>query len=480
MIGRRRYLGLAVQERRVVAAEVERAHGGHRVTRTGEFALPEGTSWDDPAGVGEALAPWLKEHGLTRDAVVGIPSRWLVTAVRDVPPVGREALVGMLRLAAERAFSVPRQQLLCDYASAPPEGEAGEALLVGARRERVQAATEAVHAAGGKVHAVSPTAAALAMAGAPGPDAVTAHLTPDGAEVTLTRDGVLKAIRHVPIPEQDGTAAAGALHLGVRSVLGAGAAGIERVRVYDGRALETSELTAVSSALGLDMDTDPTLPVEGLAEAAKAAGMPPGRAAPAAALALAGFQRELIPFDLTEPRLARRRQRHWARPAAWAGFVLLVSVVAVAAVLMDRRAAGREVADLRARWQQMQPSIEAAEQVVETVDTARGWYDRRPPFLDCLVALTLTFPEEGSIWATNLAIQEDAMNESGVSEQGEGMRGVLSGKATSEQSVLDVLENVKGPGKFSQVRLLYIRETRGAAGDIAFSVAFSYSGAERR
>jgi hypothetical protein len=257
-------------------------------------------------------------------------------------------------------------------------------------------------------------------------------------------------------------------------------AGVERVRVYNGRALKSGELAGVSSALGLELETDPALPVEGLAEAAKAAGMPPGRAAPAAALALAGFRPELIPFDLTEPRLARRRQRHWARPAAWAGFVLLVAVVVVAAVLMDRRAAGREVADLRARWQQMQPSIEAAEQVVETVDTARGWYDRRPPFLDCLVALTLTFPEEGSIWATNLAIQEEAMNESGVSEQGEGMRGVLSGKATSEQSVLDVLENLKGSGKFSEVQLLYIRETRGAAGDIAFSVAFTYSGAESR
>lgn len=480
MIGRRRYLGLAVQERRVVAAEVERAHAGHRVTRTGEFALPEGTSWDDPAAVGEALAPWLKEHGMARGAVVGIPSRWLVTAVRDVPPVGRESLVGMLRLASERAFSVPREQLVCDYASAPPEGEAGEALLVGARRSRVQAATEAVRAAGGKVHAISPTGAVLAMADTAGSNAVTAHLTPDGAEVTLVRDGALKAILHVPVPEQDGTAVVRALHLGIRSVLGAGVAGVERVRVYNGRALKSSELAGVSSALGLELETDPALPVEGLVEAAQASGIPPGRAAPAAALALAGFRRDLIPFDLTEPRLARGRQRHWARPAAWAGFVLLAGIIAVAAVLMDRRAAGREVADLRGRWQQMQPSIEAAERVVETVDTARGWYDRRPPFLDCLVALTLTFPEEGSIWATNLAVQEEAMDENGGPEKGEGMRGVLSGKAGSEQSVLDVLENLKGSGKFAEVQLLYIRETRGAAGDIAFSVAFTYSGAESR
>jgi len=467
MIRRRRYLGLAVDERRIVAAEVRTAGGRHRVTRVGQFPLPEGAPWDDPAQLGGLLGPWLKEHGMARDAVVGVPARWLVTAVHNVPPVGRDALAGLLRLAAERSFSIPPEQLACDYASAPPEGESGEALLVGVRRDHVEAAITAVRAAGGKVHAVTPTAAALARTASPSPDAVTAHLTPDGLEVTLTRDGALRAIRHVPMPQDGGRSVASALHLGIRSVLATGGADVEQVRLYDGQTLDRSELAEASGRLGLQLEANPPLPVDALHEVAAAADMPAGLVAPAAALALAGFDRTFLPFNLSEPRLARKPERHWARPAGWATFLVLAVLAVIAAVAMDRRAASREVATLRAKYAQIQPSIKAAEQVVDTVNMARGWYDRRPPFLDCLVALTLAFPEEGSIWAGSLAVQED-------------MRGVLSGKATSEQAVLDVLGNLKGSGEFSEVKLLYIRETRAAAGDIAFAVTLTYSGAISR
>ncbi|MGD2174294.1 MAG: hypothetical protein PVJ27_02740 [Candidatus Brocadiaceae bacterium] len=465
MIGKHRYLGLALGERRVVAAEVEASGGRHRVTRVGEFALAEGASWDEPEEVGSLLGSWLREHGMARDAVVGVPGCWLVTARHDVPPVGRDALPGLLRLAAERVFTLPSEQLLCDYASAPSEGVAGEVLLVGARRDRVEAATEAIRAAGGTVRAVAATATALARAGSPARQAVTVHLTPDGVEVTLTRGGAVRALRHVSIRQDPGSAAARALHLGIRSVLVTHGTGVEQVRVYDGRRMEEDELAEVGARLGLQLDRDPPLPVDGLPEAAAAAGLATGRVAPAAALALAGFDRALIPFDLTEPRLARKPERHWARPLGWAAFLLVVVAAAVAAFVVDRRATGRELATLRAKWEEMEPSIQAAEQVVDTVNKARGWYDRRPPFLDSLVALTLAFPEEGSIWATSLAVQED-------------MRGVLSGKATSEQAVLDVLDGLKGPGEFSEVKLLYIRETRGAAGDVAFAVTFTCSGAE--
>ncbi len=465
MIGRRRHLGVAVGQRLVVAAEVEAAGGARRVRRVEQFALPEDLSWEEPGKVGELLGAWLRKSGLARDAVVGISARWLVTARHELPPAEREALVGLLRLAAERAFSLPREQLLCDYASAPPENTAGEALLVGARRERVEAAIEAVRAGGCRVRAVTATAAVLAHVGSPLPDSVTARLEDDGAEITLTRSASLRAIRHVAFSPED-TDPTRALHLGIRSVLANVPSAIEQVRLYGSSALNEASVSGLCVRLGLEPERDPPLPVEGLEEAAAQAELPAGRVVPAVALGLAGFERTLIPFDLSEPRLARRPERRWSRVAGWAAFVVVVLLAALGALALDRRAISREVAELRARRQSVEPSLESARRLVETVSTARGWYDQRPPFLDCLRAITLAFPEEGrSMWAASLAVQED-------------MRGVLSGRATSDQPVLDVLENLKASGQFNDVKLLYIRETRGAGGEIAFAITYTYSGAE--
>jgi hypothetical protein len=465
MMGKRRLLGLAVGERRVVAAEVAAGHDSCVVTQAGEFVFPDGASWDEPRRLGERLGEFLRERGMTNRAVVGLPGGWLVTARHDVPPLGAEALPGVLRLAAERVFSLPPGAMVCDYASAPAEREAGEALLVGTTQERLRSVATAVRAAGLRLRAVTATTAALALACSRRFAGAVAQLSPEGVDVAVARDGQVQGLRHVPPAADGGTQAARSLEVGVQSVVAASGASVEAVEVHDGLGLNDEALDRAAERLGLHVSRADALPLTGLADAAQAGGLASGAITPAAALALAGLGRSPLPFDLTKPRLARRAERPWKRWTLRGAALLIAALVAAGAVVVDRAGRRDELADLNARLEGLAPSIEAARRVVDTVNLARGWYDRRPPFLDCLLGLTQAFPEQGSVWATSLAVRED-------------MRGVLSGKATDERSVLAVLDALKDSGRFAEARLVYVREARGAGGGSSFAISFTYAGGE--
>jgi hypothetical protein len=79
--------------------------------------------------------------------------------------------------------------------------------------------------------------------------------------------------------------------------------------------------------------------------------------------------------------------------------------------------------------------------------------------------LTEAFPEEGSIWVTNLALTEK-------------MKGVISGRASDEKSVIDVLDKLKEAGLFSGVQMIYLQDNGKTFQDVSFSMNFSFTGKE--
>jgi len=461
-----RFIGLALGERRIVAAEVASSRGGAAVVRAAAFAFAEGDAWERPQELGGRLGEFLREHGVTcTTAVVGVPAGWLVTARHEVPPVNAQALADLLRLAVGQVFSLPPEELVCDYASAPPSGQAGSVLLVGIRRDRLQAVAECARSAGLKVRAVTSTAAVLALSETGTGGRVIVHPTPDGMDVVLASDGKVRALCHVPLADASGPPAVLALYLGIQSVLAPADGDVERIAMYDGMALDQGAVHEAGERLGMQIATESALPLSGLAEAATAAGIPAGSAAAAAALALGGMSPRTVPFDLGARRLAEptvHRWRLWGRPSA----LLLVAVlVVVGALVADREGRKGEVAFLRTKLDTMDPLFKSARDVVDAVTGARGWYDRRPPLLGCLVGLTQAFPEEGRIWATSLAVRED-------------MHGVVTGNAASEEAVLGVLDAMKASKQFLDVKLIYSRETRATASERAFSVSFTYVGGQ--
>src|SRR5689334_17092290 len=92
------YLGVSVNDRAIVCAEVALS-GGRRIAReSAEFAVPAGTSLlEKPEAVGEALKAFLRERrfGASR-AVVGVPARWMIALEKDVPPAADEQARALL------------------------------------------------------------------------------------------------------------------------------------------------------------------------------------------------------------------------------------------------------------------------------------------------------------------------------------------------------------------------------------------------
>ena len=115
----------------------------------------------------------------------------------------------------------------------------------------------------------------------------------------------------------------------------------------------------------------------------------------------------------------------------------------------------------------VEADLAEARDVVAKVTFARPWYDRRASYLDCMKELTLAFPEEGVIWTTSLATQED-------------MAVVFSGKAVSESAVLDVLDRLKANPRLSDVKPLYLRQAGRTGREIAFAMSFTFTPSGRK
>lgn len=457
-MNRRRCTGLALAEDRIVAVEVGWAHGKATARKVAAYGFARGVGWHDREQLGAGLRDFLAEEGIGRTVVVGLPAAWVATATCDVPPVSSEQLSAILKLEAEEVFSLESDQLVIDCCAVPPEGEAGPAALVAASRERLSTVTDVLRGARLRPQAITVSSGVLALAGKGGAG-VTVTATSGACEVVRTRDGSVDMMRHVA------AGATGGLRAALGHALSHSDDAPDAVALWGSAPGVRRACRDVCDASGVDLVEEPGLPIEGLGAAATEAGVPIGLAASAAALAMACRRRGTLPLDFLHSRLREARRRPWLRRAAWGAAVVLVILAGVVALLADQAAQARQVEQLRARLQQMEPSIQAAREVVDSVNMARGWYDRRPQFLDCLVALTVSFPEQGRIWATSLAVRED-------------MQGVLSGKAQGERLVLSLLDAMKASGQFSEAKLLFIRESRDDQMGSAFAVAFTYKGGD--
>jgi hypothetical protein len=88
-----------------------------------------------------------------------------------------------------------------------------------------------------------------------------------------------------------------------------------------------------------------------------------------------------------------------------------------------------------------------------------------PRFLNCLREITLAFPEEGYVWATSLAL-----NDNGA--------GSAVGKATSEASFYEVFDKIKENEMFSDAKMIHIRDIGRDSREKEFAISFTFKGAK--
>ena len=482
MLGKRRMLGLAVTNRSITVVEAVAANGGGRVSLAGEFVFPDGTALEEPLPLGKALKAFLRSRGFSASrCVIGMEANWLTAREKMLPPGAGGSVPELLSLMIEREFASDRSELVFDYSLEADTAGERSALLVAAPRQMLDRLVLMAQAAGQRVVGITASMMALAGAtdGSTAQDRLVLHLFGGGAELALQSRGALRMMRRLAVTVPAGGQAAGQapandwldeltsqLHRVVSLLPGdAGQPATRELLVWDEAGLDESAYRALSDRLGL-----PVTRCEGPAglRPADAEASPPGaQFSAAAAMALGAACGRTPAVDLLHSRLAPRRKLGIGRKLTWAAAVAVAIIVAATVLVLDWRSDRLEAATMKAELNAMSADLTEARDVVAKVTFARPWYDRRASYLDCMKELTLAFPEEGVIWTTSLATQED-------------MAVVFSGKAVSESAVLDVLDRLKANPRLSDVKPLYLRQAGRTGREIAFAMSFTFTPSGRK
>jgi hypothetical protein len=469
LITPKRFVGLALEDNAILAADVRREKGRFIVSSTKSFPFPEGADLKDPEKLGRALGEFLRENRFSaRKAIIGIPAKWLMIREKIIPGVSKGSIIGVLKIHAEREFSLSPEELALDYTGLAAEDKSNRIFLLAMLRGNMDKAILAVRWAGLDVLSVTVSSIVLfsmirANMFAPVPRYFL-YIRKDYAEF-LARDGEQTVdVKHI---QRDLKAEPGAFVTELRRIMAnySNAAfkdGSEQLLIWNASGDPArEELKAMAEALPSYVKC-----VEGNRQSfAGKLDLPAGQDADIfiAPAMLARTFNSADPFfiDFLHSHLNVKQGHIKKNQVVWAFSVAAGVAVIFLALFFLWRAENKEIAQLKAALNGKGADVSATKDIIQKLKLSGGWYTERPRILDCLNALTAAFPEEGSIWVTSLALTQE-------------MAGVITGRATNESSIISILDQLKGNPLFSDVQMIYLQNSGGASQEVSFSMNFSY------
>lgn len=445
------FLGLSFTDRSIGCAEVSVQKDRPVVGKTVSFAFADHLSLEKPEVLGQALASFLRANGFSASrAVVGVPAKWIISLEKEIPPASEEQARAILRLEAERLNVADGGELVFDYAGQPQSDRPARVLLAAMLRLRLRQVEQAVKSAGLSIIAVVPSSLVLAgLVDQSGADSPLLLLARHGAEMVWSQQGRPRMLRHVLTPDgQAGAVATQAPELRRAVALAPASSGWV---LYDELGLSDEQVSELSERLGVQIR-------RGAVQVA------PGQCALPVALALAGADRKLLPMDFLHSRLAPpTKQGRLERPMAWAIAVAAAILIALIWLYLDVRARTSSLEQLQGRLKEMAGEIQAAQNAIDRYRFASGYFQSRPPMLECLREVTLAFRDDEQIWVSSFTLRDNG-------------RGQLMGKANEWKTVLDVADRLRKNPAFSQVKVLDVSESGGRARPeaSAFSISFNF------
>ncbi len=469
MLGTRTILGLAVDEFGVVVAEVAVRSGRPTVRRVGQCVFEEKLGAENGRALGQTLRQFLRaNHFSQKNAVVGIPTKWVVAKEVTAPPASADAVAGMLGIQAERAFSLNAGELIFDYCGHTSNSQSSKVLLLAARRQMVDQIKELAVAAG--LHVQSVTVSALAFGKVSSSGATKqrygVYTRPNYCEFWSQLDGTPRSIKHVAMPSANGTPSDHTQRLtsAIQQMMMVSSQQDQtppyEVTVYDGSSLTNGAIDRLNEQLGPQVtvtDGNAALTSTGLLSSDRDEQSPAIAAAAVAAAADKPY------VDFLNPRIGRKKASPRKRMVTWGVIAGVVLVGAVGAVVADWQSKRSDIALYNEQLALISDDVAVAKELKDRLSYARSWTSQDPRFLECLRQLTLAFPESPRVWATSLAI-------------GETSEGSLIGRAVDEQSFYEVLNNIKSNAAFSDVMMQYLRDAGGNSREKAFAVTFKFQG----
>ncbi len=472
MLGTRTILGLAIDECGAVVAEVGARSGRPEVRRVGQCVFEEKLGPGNGRTLGHTLRQFLRaNHFSLKNAAVGIPTKWVVAREVTSPPAGADAVAGLLAIQAERTFSLNAGELIFDYCGRPSTSQSSKVMLLAARRQMIEQIKELTAAAGLRVQSV--TVSALALGSVPSSNAreqrYGIYTRPTYCEFWSHADGAPRSIKHVAMPATNGEPGDQAKRL-ISSleqlILVSGSqdqTGPHEVILYDDAPLSDGVVDQLRTQIGPRVtvtDGNTVLASSGLLNGDRA-GPSGGIAAVAVAVAAAGPQKPAV--DFLNPRIGRKKTSPHKRVATWAFLAGVVLLGAAAVVVANWHGKRTDITFFGEQLELIADDVAVARDLRDRLSYAGSWTSRDPRFLECILQLTLAFPESPRVWATSLALSETS-------------EGSLIGRATDEQSFYEVLNNIKQNAAFSDVMMMYLRDAGGSAQEKTFAVTFKFQG----
>jgi hypothetical protein len=472
MFSARNILGIAVDEFGIVAAEMRFRPGHSEVRRVGQWSFEEKLNSDNAKDIGKKLRQFLRaNHFSSKQAVIGIPTKWIIAKEITAPPANPNVLADMLSIQAERAFSLNASELIFDYCGRTSVSEKSIVLLLAARRQIVDLITEMMASAGLDIQSITVSALAFSK--------ILSKIDPEYRYGLYTREnycefwtqmnGTPRSIQHIPIAGKNESQDKHAEQLAAtiqRMILQSSQQGQSppyKITAYDGFGLSDEIINRLNEKLAPQV-TVTNGGSQLLSGRLSLADYPEkARSVAAIAVAMTAIVTDKPPVDFLNPRIGLKKTSNRKSVTVWVGIFGIACLMALVAIFVDWQADRRDIATYTEQLELMSDDITAAKEVVDRISYASSWTSQEPVFLNCLRELTLTFPEEPLVWATNLRLSENA-------------GAALVGKAVDEKSFYEVLDKIKEQKAFSNVQMIHIRDAGRDSREKEFAVHFEFKG----
>lgn len=448
----RHVLGIALADRAIHLAELRLVRGQSQVVGQSRLDLSEPISLTDPEALGQSLADYLREHRYRcRRAVVGLPAKWLLARYRLAPTVADEnARRGMLRLGIEREFVGGAENLTFDYARQPTNNGQEGVLLVGGQREQLGRIQQAMETARLSVVAIVPTLLAV-DAHLHRPDGSLLYIGADSVELLARRRDHVLGLWRVQLGgvAPDAAAADGSLQPAIARAMAAIPSAED----------EAAEVDPELNLATVPNDDVPSTAAEALRSRFRLRDCEP--VDPAAAVAATYLEGVEPAIDLAHSKMAeqppRRLPPKWRIGLAAAAVALLI----IAGVGFAWYRASARLNRLEAQHAQIRDEAAQLRQVRQRTSAAAPWFSQRPRLLECLLAITRCFPDEGRLRVTNLRLDE-------------GLTGSAQCQAGSKEAMHALLDAMQRSPQLQQVLLRDWNEVDRGDAAVSFEVTFAY------
>ncbi len=466
-------LGLSIDGTRAEGAVLRLTNGALELGPVVSIQLPAApeTPGADLPAIGRALREQLDAAGIReRFCLITLPCTGLLVTQTELPDLPEADAVSLLQMEAERGFHTDTTGLRVADSRCALGGGRQFVTLAAQPEARSTALEQMLTAARLKLAGFSPSISELQDPGDAAHEGVAAVLLAPGssqAAFQITAGGGIAALRSIEgvVDTASGTPVARPEPIAreLRITLGQLPAELEsrvrRVRVFGPRDLAESLAASLRTKLapsGFEVEAAlvPAAPVAG--SPALPTNAPFNAAVAAAARFLVGIPARL---EFLPPRPSALEQflaRHTSGRLRTTWFVAgAVTAVVLLAFLVQQI----QLSLLESRWARMSVKVKQLELTQQQIRQFRPWASESFRSLQILQALSLAFPESGSVNAKLIEIRESG-------------EVVCTGTASDSGSVLQMMDRLNAtPG----VSVLHRDQIRGKA-PLQFNFTFHWTG----